>query len=267
MKKRSQRLHKNQQLSDIWNSDTLPNYQVNTNLIKNASLKDLYEDCGDNYENLEQGKPIPFHLLHEEEQQKFYKKLDELENVIKSSRILPKNSTNLPKSDQEINVCVPKSHRHDIIKLPKSIDFHLIFEDKENAMKNLNEKEMMTLFRISKYNEIENFLAPKFFKGYQSNIGSFLDELFQEKRLECTTLEIIKEFNAIFIIIKLDDRDLFYVSIVFTILYQNLNINFDDHNIIYWELQDEKEKNTKMKDLKIELQTHFYFTCGCTKSH
>ncbi len=293
-RKRSTAIHEKQVLLDLWNSDSAAIQTVDIVALKKATILDLYEDVGQHYEKLEE--PItPFYCLHFEEKEEFMKDMKNLEQTMKK-----RNELNI--SDSSINkpLTVGNLHRHERLKIPSTHPYlftrspaAIIRDTKSNPYLDkeddfelelllLDEQRQNHLMRLNKYDLWEEFILPINLsikrKGikYKINLENWNKNIFENGRgLEIAFLELIELENqkckSLLIAIKLDERDVFYVCVIFSLLQQEdfipqsllknksivLNIDYTETH-----LKQELERINKMP---LEFSNYFYFTCGCEK--
>jgi len=300
-RKRSVAMHKKQQLKDFWDSDTLLPQSIDADLIKHAELSEFYEDAGENYEKVEGFTPfsrLPYSIKEkfEEEFEKMDKNLIERKrrdnSLIRDNSFIEKNPT--------IPLRLDGKHRHDCIKFPmngwdelskqndKNIygkyeiggSFILIFfSSPECTFLIKTDRAMHSLMKIDKYDGFENFILPRIYqhrgRGYKTTIGKFIDELYSSNRFECTSIELKNVSNGkeqkrsnVLITMKLDDRDLFYVTSIFKCI-SNWVISNDitKGKLFAWEQDDSitKKERKNIREYDVQFTSYFYFTCGCEK--
>lgn len=263
-RKRSRTTHEKQEVTDLWNSDYVPNSSVDSSLISKTDINELYEDVGENYEKLinsaEDGF-IPFNNLPDEMKEDMYKRMNDLESHMKDRRLTSnvEECANMP-------LHVRDTHRHETIRIPQ-------MNQKGNDMCMLDDRHKYHLNRLSKYSAFENFLLPKTFRPnleYKTTIGKFIEQLYDEERIECVAIQLERELISL--AMRLDERDIFYVCVQLRIPDANSTLCsiFSSHdNFIVWTTVDsttEMAENEKkvIESTRVTFQRHCYFSCGCT---
>lgn len=286
---------------DIWNNDGPPNQAVDTSLVGRATLSDLYEDNGEHWEKLEE-YVVPFGCLPVDIKEEYIKKMKGLELVMKN-----RNEVTLEEhvaKDPNLPIRVRDQHRHERIKIPwhpcmkkevgDTLDqekehpnpYSIINDEEEqdSAVCLLNERYIKYLLDLTRYDAWEGFILPKILQSkrkkeyYETSVGDFSDTVFRQARLEIAGLELRRYQTGdarILMAIQLDDKDLFYVCVVFlpTTAENKLaaSLKKSENKTVLMDTDYRAEDEKEQKDLELVKKTglrferYFYFTCGCGK--
>ncbi len=305
-KKRSSAIHGKQEFLSFFEQDYIPSStnSIDTSMIHKVNIGELYDDMGDNYENLEVETDLPtrFENLPLEFKENLIEEMNKLESVMKE-----RNNIKINREKENLPLIVSEKHRHDTIRIPhNNVDqmdqnIYSSQESPQDVLNMLDNRRTLYLMRIPKYNSFENFINPKIFRlndndndsDYEINIGKFIDDLYSKERIECVSIEFNPENKNIFMAMNLDDRDIFYVCIECILkkkssVKQLLTIFSLHNNFIDWSLQSKntnslytsssssslsendnshllKEEQKVILNTIIIFQRYYYFTCGCEK--
>lgn len=259
-RKRSKYINDLQKTISIFEDDALP--AVDTELLKDLKLSDLYED----YKVSRDTEFTPFKFLPTETKEGFVNSLELWGNVFKDKGI---------ECDDENSVLrVGDSHKHDLI--PKQ-RFKKYFKKKiidPEPTLYLDDRQSSHLYQLDRYDLWENFITPILFSKsrgktkLQMSFRAFVETLQTEIGFDVFTYGFNRD-RLLHAIIKLDASDMFYVCCIFTLIDVNSKLaeKFDQVINQNYSMKNNPKfyEQNHIAEMEIELQKYYYFTCGCEK--
>lgn len=256
-------------MQEYFNTDLPAETPMDGRFTANLTIHDLYDDI-----DKSEDKPLPFQFLPRSVQCEFYENLDNLHRVIETKKV----SSN--EGDSLIPFRFEKSHEHYTIRPSQKVKdcaSNMTYEDPDlTKYSTLSNRSILSISLLHRHQFYENYIRPLLLECslqdsmYTTTLASHLSYLYRSAVIKFRSAEFSRIDQStlhMFSTLELDDRDTFFICVVFSIDVEPRQHGVFDyltkkHNGYIKSLK-ETEQHDLLLNYPIQYLGYCYFTCDC----